>query len=190
MIAIMTSDSSVGSTCSSAGILRLLSAIPVRTNAGQSTEVRVIVRNGSCATTGVTLTPPEYPVRQQTPGSAYAWTVLTSDVDTVCTNGPCTSCQVCLNRQMGTLGPLSVAAQLDCANTGDLCAASGTFSAVVCRQPVTFTGAINIKAHTPLRTGAAAWVTVNYSQDYSGTVASATACGNKRWACHIETLER
>ena len=51
-------------------------------------------------------------------------------------------------------------------------------------------GSVNIKAHAPMRSGQPAFATVNYSMVYSGTVAGAAGCGNKKWACHWETLEQ
>jgi len=166
--------------------------VTVSDASGQKTDVAVVVRNGSCNNGAATLTPAEYPPRRiSNPAINHDWTLKVDPVDSVCQNSGCTQCNVCLSQSAGTLLPLRTTNQLDCTLTGDLCALPSTFGTFTCPNgKSSWIGGLRLKAHTPFRSdGGPAFATFDYSVQYSGTISSATACGNKTWKCHWEALE-
>lgn len=159
---------------------------------GQRIEVPVFYAGDACNTSAVMIDPEANVPRVETAGSAYAWSLtVDEDIDAPCETTQCNSCGACWNMSM-TASPLATTQDLECANPGDVCSDCNSCTTAVqtCPDLLTMTRSVDVKSHSPLRSGAAAWLSIEVTLDYSGTVTSPLSdCGNKHWECHLETLE-
>ncbi len=148
-------------------------------------EIPVAYVGPSCDTSAATLTPSSTNVAVNAPGTAASWQLVVDDVDGV-DDGM--SCAPCFNLSLLTRSPLVIALGLDCANAGDLCSDCGAGCITgSCPGQHTLTRSVDLNAHSNLRTGAAAWATIELGATYSGS--SLDPCGDKTWSCHLEVLE-
>ena len=96
------------------GVYGLL--VVVRDDSGASVDVPIAYLAGTCDTAAVTLTPDSSTVMTQPRGGARTWTITATDVSGVSMDSLCLPCA---SLSILTRGPLSLAPNLDCAQSGD-----------------------------------------------------------------------
>jgi hypothetical protein len=164
--------------------------VVVEDEAGDSVEIPIHYAGRPCATAGVTLSPAESPPRVVDATPVYQWDLQVTDIDFPCEDAECSTCRFCLSMQFLALDPLSGAAELLCANEGDVCSDCGEGclppSPLFCPSTGEMSRVLEVRDHAPIRQGPA-WVTMELQLDYTGD--DLEGCGAKQWTCHMETLE-
>lgn len=161
--------------------------VTVRDGCGETLDVPVAMNAGPCEDV-VSLSPAPWPPRVPTsPLIGYAWD-MSVELDLVAT-GPGT-CSWCYDFLISTRFPAQLTQGYKCANDGVICSdcTACVEQPSTCMQSVTMSRQLTIKAHDRLRPTGPAWLTTDLGLQYAGTTVS--PCGNKRWTCHLETLER
>jgi hypothetical protein len=154
---------------------------------GASVDIPVAFQAAACAFDGGLVPAPWPPRVEREGGAGYTWT-WSGTIDLFTVDNSCAYCAVA---DLTTSPPLSVSANLQCANAGEIC--SDCFGchtlALSCppdQQSIEMTRAITVKAHAPLRNDERpAWLTLGASLAHSGSQCP----GNVLWRCHAEVLE-
>jgi hypothetical protein len=141
----------------------------------------VAVQGAACSGDAA-LAPAPWPPRvPSNPRGGYAWS-LVADLDVLA------SCEWCATLTAGSIAPWTVAADLLCANPGDICSdcAACTTAVDECPGTVTMDRQIDGRPHVGVRADRGpAWLSLTLGLSHSGT----TCPGDATWLCHLEALE-